>query len=156
MIEELAKVQTLVHRMREVVLNEDRVNAVEECFITHLEVKKKALWYLDLLAAAVAGAHRHISNFEHDDVFSGTEKDEMQKKIIDRLQQEYEVLLAAIKYHFYKSVTDFECFEAYDFPPPLDRCTQEDLSEKREIIKETFDTLVLLNEDVDDLLPCSR
>jgi hypothetical protein len=49
---------------------------------------------LSPVAAAVAGVHRHMSNFEQDETFSATEKELMQLQIIDRVHQELKWLPA--------------------------------------------------------------
>jgi hypothetical protein len=92
-IEQISEIQAHVHGMREVHLEESSVMP-DEFSITRLEAKKKVHWYLGLLAAAVAGAHRHMSNFEQDEIFSATEKELVQLHIIDRLHQELKWLPA--------------------------------------------------------------
>lgn len=150
MIEQLSEIQARVHGMREALLNEGSVMP-DECVITRLDAKKKVLWYLDLLAGAIAGAHRHMSNIEDDDIFSGAEKEAMQQQIIDRLQQELEWLPAAIKDCFYCLGTHFKELDRHELQPPLPGHTQENLSEKQLIVSETLAQLELLEREVDDI-----
>ena len=152
MIEQLSEMQTRLHHMRDALLKEDSVMPEEEYIITDLEAKKKVLWYLDCVAAAVAGAHRHLSNMEHDDILSATERVERQKQIIERLNHDLGWLPVTIKDWSYCLHKHFEKYEADELPLPLTGHTREDLSERRQRVSETLDQLELLDREVDDML----
>ena len=88
MIEILSEMQNRIHTMRDGVLKEGSVMPEENYITASLDAKKKILWYLDLLAAAVVGAHWHMSAIEHDDFLSATDKEEIQQQIVKRLRQD--------------------------------------------------------------------
>ena len=114
MIETCVQMQARVQNMRDALLTEGSVVPEEGYVITSLETKKKVLWYLDRVAAAVAGAHRHLSNMEHDDLLSATEKAERQEQIIERLGHELGWLPCTIRDLEYCMDEHAEEYEAWE------------------------------------------
>lgn len=150
MIEELSQMQARIDDMRDGVLKEGSVMPEEGCIITSLAAKKKVLLHLDRLAAAVAGAHRHMSNVERDDFWSATDKEEIQKQIIKRLRQNLGGLPVTIKDYVYCL---HKHFEANQLPRPPFELTREEVAERRQEVSEILDQLELLEREVDDMLP---
>ena len=98
MIDDIEELQARLQGMREALLQEDVYPEEEDDYlVTSPEATKKVLWYLDLFASAVAGAHQHISNMMRDDIYSESEKDELKKTIAKRLENELGVLPDVIK-----------------------------------------------------------
>jgi hypothetical protein len=159
MIEQLSQMQARIQKMRDALLKEGSVLPDEESIITSLDAKKKVLWYLDLLAAAVAGAHRHLSNMEHDDIFSATEKEGMQKQIIERLRHDLGATLAIVKSldlqdlrYLEMDFMEAEARKANEWQPPLNGPTHEDALKERQIHSETFGQLWMVRNQVADML----
>jgi hypothetical protein len=151
MIEELELAQFRVSSMRQSLLEEGTVYPVDrEGPISGYEAKKKVLWYLDILAAILAGAHRHIRNFMHDDIFSEGEKEDMQAKVIDKLRTDLVRLLPPIlKDYFYCLGNHFDDLTSHLPVSASHTCLTENLEKKREVVKDIFTQLQLLDREVD-------
>ena len=150
MIETLSQIQDRVDGMREALIKEGSVMP-DECVITRLEAKKKVIRYLDLMAAAIAGAHRHMINVQHDDIFNEAEKDEITQRIVERLQKELGMLPPVIRDFFYCLGNHFKDLDADVLRLPLHVRTREKLSEKRQIVEQTLAQLEFLDREMDDI-----
>lgn len=152
MIEEIELGQAHVSDMRQALLRQGSVRLMDgEGAIFSDGAKKEVLWHLDVLAAMLAGAHRHISNFLHDEIFNEVEKDDMQTKVVDQLRKDLRQLLPpVIKDYFYclgKHLEDDPKLKSW-FLGPQTGLTEE-LDKKREEAEETFTQLELLDRGVE-------
>ena len=146
-IEKLSWIQTFVQRMREALIKEGSVKPGERV-ITRIEAKKNVIWILDLLAAAITGAHQHMISVQHDDIFNKKEKGEMTEKIVRRFEKELGILPPLIKDYFYCLGKHFEDLDA-DIPRlPFNAGTREKLSEQGHIVEETLAQLELLDREM--------
>ena len=89
---------------------------------------------------------------EHDDFLSATDKEEIQKQIIERLNHDLGWLPVTIKDYVYCLHKHFEEYEADALSPPPNGLTREDVAERRKTVSEILDQLELLDREVDDML----
>jgi hypothetical protein len=147
MIEELEEAQLRIRYMRESLVLEGTI--VDEPAVTKIEAKKRVLKHLDSFAAAVAGAHLCISIWEKDNIFNESEKNEMIKATLERLEKDINIL-PQIKDYYYCLGKHFD--EPYGIEGPGGRFTKEELMEKRQIVQETLGQLEQLEREIDCIL----
>jgi hypothetical protein len=157
MIEQLAQMQARLQNMRDTVLKEGSVVPGEKsCIINIPEVKVNVLWYLDLLAATVAGAHWHMSTVEHDDSLSATDKEWMQTQIPKVLHQNLLWLPAKVKSLRMDIDGDLQMeirgVDTSKLHSLRNGRTREEVSRDLKIEYETFYQLSILKGEVADML----
>jgi hypothetical protein len=153
MIHQLEDAKLHIISMRQALLEDGSVNPMaDEPTISHTEAKKKVLKYLDLFAAALAAAHFRRTILETDCIFDQLEKDAMTKEIMESLRKELDVLSPAIKDYFFCLGKHFEIPLRPTPRPSGCQFTLEELTEKRQIVRETLSQLELLQREMDDLL----
>jgi hypothetical protein len=143
MIQQLKDAQIRISNMRELLIQEGRVVG-DKAAIRTIEAKKRVLKYLDMFASGLAGAHLCISRWEKDDIFSLSERNEMNRQMIHRLEKHpHEVFAYCLR-------DQFE--ELYGIKGPDSRFIKEESVEKRQIVQETLDRLELLQSELIDIL----
>lgn len=155
MIEHLSQMQTRLQTMRNAVLTEGTVMPSKDDRITIPEVRGEVLWYLDLLAAAVVGAHWHMGTIAHDELLSVTDKEQTQSRILEILRRDLGETLLIVKTLDYQDIRYLEMdvmeAEANKRQPPLNGHTRQAVSKKRQIHIETFNQLWMVRDEVADM-----
>jgi hypothetical protein len=145
----IADVATCIQELREGFVQEGTVTSEDDTTTIRVEVKKKVLWHLDQLAADVAGAQRHVSNFQADDIFSPADKDRMEKEIIEGLRNKL-MLEDVIKDYSYCLRRHFQHLLDGDYPVRFGVEARDIQLEKRQIIHEVLRQVEFLDRELED------
>jgi hypothetical protein len=140
--EDLENAKSAILSMREALLDDGTICGEEP--ITHAESKKWVLRFLDSFAGALAAAHFRMAILKSDRIFEQSEKDEMTKEIIKKLERDMD-LLPEIKDCLY-------CLGRHFVEGYQTEGTKEELILKRQIVQETLNQLELLQGEIDVLL----
>lgn len=108
------------------------------------------LWHLDLLAAEVAGAEKHIANFQADAIFDQADKDRMERKILTALKKKL-MLEDVIKDYSYCLRRHFQHLDDEDYPMEFGDDPREIQLERRQVIQEVVRQVELIDRELDDL-----
>jgi hypothetical protein len=142
----ISDVADYLQSLRERLLQDGEINLIDDTTITRLEAKKKVLWHVDLLAAELAAAEKHIALFQNDTIFSQAEKDRMENGILEGLKEKLR-LEEEIKDYSYCLRRHFQHLIDEDYPVVFGEDSRDVKLGRRQVIHETLTHLELIARD---------